>query len=119
MLPPSIENVEAPISRWKNGHFSTLIDKLKSTCEKYLTDAILFLYHLSSDSREDIFEIADLILTDLRKNSYKMFKNGTLVFGDKIICIVCSQNFSTLEKDMWLCSHAKKYELKASMVLVI
>lgn len=115
-IPDDIE-IKAPTSAWKNERFTNLLDTLKIMESDGTTDAILMLYSLSSDSRDEIFNLMDQIIDNLKSHPEKKFRSGTLKYWDKIICVIWTKDQDDLGRVMLTTCKVKKYELKGNLVL--
>ncbi len=117
-FPPGI-TADLPISKWKNEHFFQLLRQLKETGNIWFTDAILFLYGMSGDCRDDIFEWSRTFLDEMRKIPTKKFKWGAMVFKKDVVAVLCANNLESLEEEMFIYGEAKKYQAHADSVLVV
>jgi hypothetical protein len=66
---PMTKAVERLHHKWKNADFNKLVARVKESAEPNFTDAIFFLYDLSSDS-------ADNLITNIKKAKEKCRRDG-------------------------------------------
>lgn len=111
------QKVEPPFYDWKNNHFNELLSKIKSSTNENMTDAILFLYSLSWDSRNKIFEIIDILRLDLKKYSKKSYKSSFLPINDQTIWIMCARDISKEINTMKTIAQIRKYWFKSNKIL--
>jgi len=118
---PESEKVDHPRNPWKNSHFEKLVELLKTSGERWFTDAILLLYSLSSEASDQIFELIEDIKKNLRENPQKPFRSAFLSFkeDDAMIWVFCSRDVSILGEEMKNMLEIRKYWQKCTKVLGI
>lgn len=117
---PVTEAVERLHSKWKNDDFDKIVEKIKETGESGFTDAILFLYDLSSESADNLIKNIK-IAKNKGKSDGKQHDCSLLLANNKggISFIYLPNSPEEMEARLMTFAMARKYKAKADVWLAL